>query len=65
MQRGAFAELLELLNSPLVPVTVCVDAIDPDIGIDECSGAAVVARETSGGHGVQGLERPLRRGGNS
>lgn len=62
MQWSPFAKLLELLDRPLMPLTVRVNAIDPDVGIDQCSSASVVSGETSGGHGVQGLEGPLRYG---
>ncbi len=55
MQWGPFAKDLELLDRPLMPLTVRVNAIDPDVGIDKCSGASVVAREISDGHGVLGV----------
>jgi len=65
MQGGSFTESLKLLDSPFVPCAIRVDAVDPDVGIYEGPGTAIVVRETSAGHGAQELERPLRRGGRS
>ena len=63
MQRASLAELLNLLDRPFVPWAVSVDTVDPDIGIDQGSSAAVVVCEVSAGHDVQRLERSLHRGG--
>lgn len=65
MKRGSFTQRLKLLNSPFVPLAVGVNAVDPDIGIYQRSGAAIVAGEISAGHGVQALAQPFRRGGKS
>ena len=52
MGRRPFAAQLKLLNRPVAPGTCRVDAVDPNIGVNEYAGTSVVARETSGNHGA-------------
>lgn len=56
MQRGPLTKRLKLLYGPLVPLAFRINAVDPDIGIDQRSGAAIVCCKISHGHGVQELE---------
>ena len=63
MERRFLTEQLKLLNGPVAPGTCRVYAVNPDIGVDEYPGTPVVARETSGEHGVILRQRCLRREG--
>ena len=63
MERSFFAAQLKLLNGPIAPGTCRVYAVNPDIGVDEYPGTSIVARETSGEHGVILRQRCLRREG--
>ena len=52
---------MKLLDRPVVPGAAGIDAIDPDVGIDQNTGAAAVAGETRRGHGVRGAGFSRRR----
>lgn len=51
VQRRAFTADLQLLDGPFVPGACFVDAIHPDVGVDERAGAAVVVRQATCRHG--------------
>lgn len=52
MEQRLLTAQLELLNGPVVPSTCFVNAVDPDVGIDENPGTSIIAVETSGEHGA-------------
>lgn len=61
MQGSLLAARLKLLDGPDMPRAAHVHAIDPHIGVDQDTCAAVVARKAIGGHDVGWLEARRRR----
>jgi hypothetical protein len=55
VKRVAFAGDLKRIDGPFMPGTGPIDAIDPDIGINEDPSRPVVVDETSERHGVRSL----------
>lgn len=49
MQRRPLVAHLQLLDCPVVPRARFVYAIDPDIGVDQYAGTAVIGEKASGG----------------
>ena len=53
VERRAFAAGLQLLHRPVMPGAGFVDAIEPDVGVDEHARGAVIVGKANGGHGAR------------